>query len=546
MCRGTESAGGSADGPADRLTAAAAVVRLALILTLSLAACAGVSAPQTSESEASGTQESAPQETPDQAISDLQRRDPGSPAALDGQLEYASQLINSHDAACEKRLTLAQTQLDGAAADPSFDVVLPLGLARLADLQYRLHVARAACQSLAPQREVELQLALAAAQQAVDIYRQALDYPSMTIAQFNVAVTQRLLGDEGGSLASLAAAIALDKEFGLHQDATDNTRLLARWRGDFDMANVGAASADFPTRTVTLKSWQPGDAQVNVQIEEAFVIDGHITHDEAHRTFDQHVRHDRHSWVVSYQPGAIGYGPVQWPEETSDIRELAMSFARGLGTPELEVGMKGNFQRVPELYTFSKAQLAAARALMLDHLDSGHGARRVDWSNRQMMQIAFLPATIETDATENYNLRVGMWSGATLEQGVWYKLAAPLTLPGARQLLVPNDIEFAYTRDVPCAGAAAEHPCVEVVVHASPQEEALTEIMDGLDSVAATRLSTHVHYWSVTHIRIVMDPETLSTQVYDVRRYWHVSDTKATDERLENRSERIVTTFTYH
>ena len=547
MCGVTESAGRPGDGHAARLASAAAVVRLAVALTLLLAGCASrapAGDPESAVPVSGGVP--APQETPEQVLSDLQQDDPGSPFALDAQLEYANQLINTHDAACEMRLSRAQTELNVAAADPSFDVVLPLGAARLADLQYRLHAARASCQALAPQREAELQRALTAAQQAVEAYREALQYPSMVIAQFNVAVTQRLLGDNGASVASLEAAIALDKEFGLHQDATDNTRLLALWRGDSGTTNVGSASADFPTRSVTLKSWQPGDAEVSVQVDETSVVDARSTHDEAHGTFDQRVRHDSSSWVVSYQPGTIGYGPAHWSEETPDVRELAMAFERGLGIPAVQVGLKGDFQRVPEVQAFSKEQLAAVRALMLDHMDPEHGLQRVGWADRQMMQVGFLPATIQIGAAENYNLQVGMWSGATLEQGVWYKLAAPLTFTGARQLMAPNDIEFAYTRDVPCTGAATQHACVEIVVHASPQAEAVTQILDRLVSGTEAPLSSYVHYWSATYARIVMDPATLGTRVYDVRRYWHVSDAKATNERVENRSEHIVTTFTYH
>ena len=480
------------------------------------------------------------------AIAKLDQDDPGSPFALDAQLEYANQLINTHDAACETRLSRAQTELNVAAADPSFDVVLPLGAARLADLQYRLHAARASCQALAPQREAELQRALTAAQQAVEAYREALQYPSMVIAQFNVAVTQRLSGDDGASVASLEAAIALDEEFGLQQDAMDNTRLLALWRGDSAKPNAAGASADFPTRSVTLKSWQPGDAEVSVQVDETSVVDARSTHDEAHGTFDQRVRHDSSSWVVSYQPGTIGYGPAHWPEETPDVRELAISFERGLGIPAVQVGLKGDFERVPQVYAFSKGQLAATRALIHDHRVPADGTSRLGWSDRQVMSVAFLPATVQSGAAEDYNLQVGMWSGATLEQGVWYKLAAPLTLAGARQLMAPNDIEFAYTRDVPCTGAATQHACVEIVVHASPQAEAVTQILDRLVSGTITPLSSYVHYWSATYIRIVTDPETLGTRVYDVRRYWHVSDAKATNERVENRSEHIVTTFTYH
>ena len=527
MWSSLESAGGSGHRCADRLAVAA--FRIAIVLILSLAACTSRPPVAVQESGAS-----APEKSPDEAFGDLQRGDPGSPVALSDHLEYADQVLSGRDADCQKRLSTAQSEIDVASADPSFNVVLPLGKARLADLQYRIHAARASCKAEAAQRASELQQALAAAQQAVDSYRDALDYESMTVAQFNVAVTQRLLGDNAGSLASLEAAVALDKEFGLHRDAADNAGLLARWRGD-----TGAATAaDFPTRTVTLKSWQPGDAEVSVAIDEATVIDGDISSYRAQRTFDQHVRRESGDWVVSYDPGAPGYEVAQWPEEAADVSQLAMSFERGLGIPAFRVGLKGNFEQVMKLHDFSMVQLAAAHALALDHMGAEGGRKSLGLHDSQMMKTAFHPITIQTDAAEDYNLQVGMWSGATLEQGVWYKLAAPLTLPGGRQLLLPNDIEFAYTRDVPCKAAATQRSCVEIVVHASPQAEAVSSLTDIFDDA-------RVHYWSATYIRIVTDPETLATRVYDVRRYWHLSDKKAVHERVKDHSERIVTTFAY-
>jgi hypothetical protein len=448
-------------------------------------------------------------------------------------------LISGH-ADCQERLSNAQSELDAASADPSFNVVLPLGKARLADLQYRIHAARASCTVAAPQRESELQQALAAARQAVDFYRDVLDYESMTIAQFNVAVTQRRLGDDTGSLVSLEAAVALDKEFGLHEDAADNAALLARWRGD-----AHAPAADFPTRSVTLKSWQPRDAKVSVEIDEATVIDGDTHREQAHRTFDQHARRESGGWVVSYEPGAPGYQAAQWPQEEADVRELAISFERALGMPAFRVGSKGDFENVMKLHDFSTGQLAAAHALALDHMGGERGGKSLGLHDSQMMKIAFQPGAIQTAVAEDYNLQVGMWSGATLEQGVWYKLAAPLTLPGARQFLIPNDIEFAYTRDVPCTEAATQRSCVEIVVHASPQAEAIKFLTDLFDNPYVKHVGARVHYWSATYIRIVTDPETLGARVYDVRRYWHVSDNKAVREREEDRSERIVTTFAY-
>src|SRR5262249_26444355 len=158
----------------------------------------------------------------------------------------------------EQRLNLAQSQIDEAAANPAFSVILPLGMAQLADLQYRIHLGRASCQAWAAQRTTELQQALASAQHAVDLFREVLDYKSMTIAQFNVAVTQRLLGNEAASVAGLEAAIALDEEFGLREDAADNTGLLEKWRGaSAKPPSEAGAATDIPPRTVTLKSWRP-------------------------------------------------------------------------------------------------------------------------------------------------------------------------------------------------------------------------------------------------------------------------------------------------
>lgn len=528
-----ESAGRSGHWCADRLALVAS--RIAIILILSLAAC--TSRPPSAVQERVA---SAPEKSPDKAISDLQQSDPGSPVALSDHLEYADQLIGGH-ADCQKRLGVAQSELDVARADPALNVVIPLGNARLADLQFRLHAARASCTAAASQRESELQQALAAAQQAVDLYRDALDYESMTIAQFNVAVTQRRLGDNTGSLASLEAAVALDKEFGLHKDAVDNAGLLARWRGDAD-----PPAADFPTRSVTLKSWQPGDAEVNVEIDEATVVDGGIIRDQAHRTFAQRVRRENRDWVVSYEPGAPGYEMAQWPQEETDVRELAMSFERGLGMPAFRIDSKGNFENVMRLNDFSTEQLAAAHALSLDHMGSERDRKSLRLHDLQMMKMWFHPMVIRMDTAEEYNLQVGMWGGATLEQGVWYKLAAPLTLPGAPQLLIPSDIEFAYTRDVPCTGAATQRSCVEIVVRSGPQAEAIRSYFaDRFDYPLVKPNDERVHYWSSTYIRIVTDPETLRTRVYDVRRYWHVSVKKAVDGPVRDRSERIVTTFAY-
>jgi hypothetical protein len=40
----------------------------------------------------------------------------------------------------------------------------------------------------------------------------------------------------------------------------------------------------------------------------------------------------------------------------------------------------------------------------------------------------FAPGMLEAQTIENYQLETAMWIGATLEQGVWYEISAPLSL----------------------------------------------------------------------------------------------------------------------
>jgi tetratricopeptide (TPR) repeat protein len=156
---------------------------------------------------------------------------------------------------CRQGLDKAQSILDGVAANPAFVVALPGGRAREENTEYRIHLARASCGGNPPSRDSELREALGAAQRAVELYRDALDYGSAAISQFNAASTHRLLGDDARSIASLEIAIDLDREYGFRQDAEDNNQLLMRWKAG-DGAAAGSAAGrmqEFPRRSVALK-----------------------------------------------------------------------------------------------------------------------------------------------------------------------------------------------------------------------------------------------------------------------------------------------------
>jgi hypothetical protein len=487
--------------------------------------------------------------TVEDAIAALEKADPGSPAALNDRLEYAQFLVSATDVDCHVRLDSAQLQLDTVAGNPAVDVVLPIGKARLADIRYQIHLARASCGAGPSEREWELRAALAEARHAVDLYRDALDYQSMAVMQFDAGVTQRMLGDDAAAATALEAAIEMDREFGFHQDAEDNSRLLALWKGPAVNSPgdaIAGPTSDFPSRTTALNfAWVASDATLGVEIDHTSISDGNVTRGSVYRLFKQHVHASHDGWVVSYEPGQIDYDVATWPSESRELNNLAWSFGRTLPLPGFEVGAKGDFKHVVNPGSVSSDQFAAVRALILGHTQPAAGASRLQGWVAHATQLLFGPAAVEQNAAEAYDFKTGVWIGAKLEQGVWYNMSAPLTLSGARQLVLPHDIEFAYTRDLPCSATSTGHSCVEIVVHATPQADAITQLLNVVRQDLGGRRVTQPRFWSTIYMRIVTDPLTLTPYVYDERRFWHIGGDDPGKDKAENRAERLVSTFTY-
>ena len=275
--------------------------------------------------------------TVEDAIAALEQADPGSPEALNDRLEYAQFLVSATDVDCHVRLDSAQLQLDTVAGNPAADVVLPIGKARLADIRYQIHLARASCGADPSEREWELRAALAEARHAIDLYRDALDYQSMAVMQFDAGVTQRMLGDDAAAATALEAAIEMDREFGFHQDAEDNSRLLALWKGPAVNSPgdaIAGPTSDFPSRTTALNfAWLASEATLGIEIEHTSIRDGSVTRGGVYRLFKQHVHASHGGWVVSYEPGQIAYDVATWPNESPELNNLAWSFGRTLPLP---------------------------------------------------------------------------------------------------------------------------------------------------------------------------------------------------------------------
>jgi hypothetical protein len=184
--------------------------------------------------------------------------------------------------------------------------------------------------------------------------------------------------------------------------------------------------------------------------------------------------------------------------------------------------------------------------LIRNRAPAGEIAARLSMHAGDEIDAAFARHTIEAKAAEDYSLATGAWIGARLDQGVWYRMSAALIMPGVDNVLLPNDVEFAYTRNVPCTAGSAAPPCVEIVLHATPQEEPLGTLLEQMTHDFRLPPGRAVHYWSTSYLRIVTEPNTLRTYATDARRYWYLSAGSGDPNGAITASVSIVSTFMYH
>jgi hypothetical protein len=121
-----------------------------------------------------------------------------------------------------------------------------------------------------------------------------------------------------------------------------------------------------------------------------------------------------------------------------------------------------------------------------------------------------------------------------------------LRMPGLSGLVAWFDVEFAYTRPVPCEAASTARSCIELLVHMTPRWDAMQSLTEGARRELNLAPGQPLQYWSAVYLRIVTDPRTLMVHLTDTRRYWHVAYATVPSDTLENVSERTVATFTYH
>jgi tetratricopeptide (TPR) repeat protein len=532
---------------------------LLFVAIAALAACAPVSAPSSTSAPAPEPAKATDFEA---AIVRFQQEDPQSPQMLNARLDYADFLSDAAGPDCGQKLTAAQSQLDIVAARPAIDVLLPLAPARIADGEYRIHLARATCGNQTPSTS-ELQQALEAAQHAVGLYRDALDYQSAAVMQFNVAATYQQLNDAGHALAALEAAIAMDRDYGFRKDAEDNTRLVLQWKGQkADDSDVAAVMKDFPARAADFKfNWHDSDADVAVSVDETSLIQGKVIHSHGAIQLTRHVRAAGGNWAVSNERGPPDVDPGDWPADAK-VSEWSMLYFIAtalLQAPGIEIGRNGDFKRVPDAESFGTdlahqifAQISAqvgktgdapsgnAIKLNVSPAFSPEGTTVV-----RNLSPALPPGFIESKAEQDYGLQTATWIGAKLDQGIWHQMQTPLFLPGLGLGLyvAQHDISFAFTRQVPCTADAPDHLCAEIVVHALPDQDDLKSTFDDAESDLELSERQSMYYWPRTDLRLVIDPDTLMLYTCEMRQGWYdkVGKSEPIIEQVKT-----ISTFAYH
>jgi hypothetical protein len=482
------------------------------------------------------------------AIASIDSIDPQSPAALNARLEYADFLAGTTGDDCLQRLDRAQSLLDSTAADPVAAVVLAIAPARTANIEYRLHTSRASCSDGSSRREPELQRALASAQRAMDLYRDALDYRSMAIMQFDVGVTYRLLGNDSAAVTALKSAIDTDREYGFRQDAEENGRLLKLWAPQAAATDpTGLTLSDSPSRSVLPRfAWRTCDVSLGVAADVMRVTAGVVTRSRGRNAVNRHIRKKYGYWIITDEPGTPAYESDTWPKDPLVQRDLAQLLTRDLlQFPRLQISSRGDLDNIVDSDKLASQLTAAAQALARDQAPEGAAGAASSSVTRQS-RIVFSPSDIEAEVAQNYNFETGAWIGASLDQGVWYQTSAVLPMPGLTGFIAPFDIEFAFTHKLPCAADSTDPSCIEVVVHATPRWDALQSISAHARRALNLRPGQTIQYWSAIYLRIVTDPHTLMVHLVDSRRYWHVSYGAAQSESVENASERTISTVTYH
>jgi hypothetical protein len=469
------------------------------------------------------------------AIDSSNAQDPQSPDTLNTRLGFADFLAKSEGGDCHMRLENAQNQLDTARASQA-GIALPFALAREAAVDYQIHVGRASCDSSAVSRDQELRAAVESARHAVDLYRDEFDAVSMVTMQFNVGVTEHELGEDTAAVAALQTTIKMDREYGFREDANDNYQMLLQWNGQpAGPTEVAALMKDFPQRSTSLSfGWFDSKADLTLTLDYEQLSEGGMLNMHGKAAAERRVRRRHDGWTVSFEPRGTRYEINKWPNDDSLVQGIVVSLTRmPLQFHDFDLARTGDFAQSTAAHKFDANMHSDVKGVT-EFLAQNNASARLTRQIRN--ESDKFGDSIEALVAEAYGIETGTWIGASLDQGVWYDMQGPLSLPLEPGLFVTHQIQFAFTRQVPCTADSSDEACVEIVLRATPDPEELKRLLMNVSETMSLNRKVALQLSSATYMRLVTDPGTLQFYESDIRRlsYWTITGTKYYHPMIES------------
>ena len=466
------------------------------------------------------------------ALDSSNSQDPQSPDTLNTRLGYAAFLAKAEGGDCHLSLENAHNQLEIARASQA-GIALPFALAREAAVDYQIHIGRASCDGSTVSRDPELRAAVESALHAVSLYRDEFDAVSMVTMQFNVGVTYHELGEDTAAVAALQTAIKMDREYGFREDANDNYRTLLQWNGQpAGPDEVAALMKDFPQRSTNLSfGWFDSKADLTLTLEYEQLSEGGRLSMHGMKAAERRVQPRANGWSVSFEPRGTHYEISSWPNDESLTQGMVVSLTRmALQFHDFDLARAGDFAQSNAAHKFESSMRSDVKAVTGFLAQNNAPSRFTKEIRRESDKYGNSKNgySVEALVAEAYNIETGTWIGASLDQGVWYEMSVPLSLPLAPGLFVTHQIEFAFTRQVPCTADSTDEACVEIVLRATPDPEELRRLLSNVAERLGLRLKEALQSSSATYMRLVAEPTTLQFCESDLRRYayWTITGTK--------------------
>ena len=264
------------------------------------------------------------------------------------------------------------------------------------------------------------------------------------------------------------------------------------------------------------------------QLSEGGMLKMHGT-----KAAERRVRRLRNGWTVAFEPRGTHYEINEWPNDESLVRGIVASLTRlALQFHDFNVGRTGDFSQSAAADKFGSAIRSDVKAVTEFLAQNNASAPLTQQIRKEAGQYgnSHYGDSVEALVAETYNMETGTWIGASLEQGVWYEMNVPLSLPLAPELFVTHQIEFAFTRQVPCTADSKDEACAEIVLRATPDPEELSIRLVNLSqmmrlSQGTLRDEVALQLSSATYMRLVTEPKTLQLFESDLRRYAYWTNT---------------------